>query len=94
VCKDHNPKHDYHWSESEATIEFANPKTGTSAIARPKCLWIDKADKQGAKAADYQGFQVHIIDFKLDNSTWAAWRKIRPTCATRSLDSEATKLST
>jgi hypothetical protein len=75
VCKDHNPKYDFHWSESEATIQFADPKTGTSAIARPKCLWIDKADKQGAKATKYQGFQVHLIDFKLDNSTWAAWEK-------------------
>jgi hypothetical protein len=74
VCNNHNPKYDYHWSESEATIQFSNPKTSTSAVARPKCLWIDKPDRNGAKATHYQGFQVHLIDFKLDNSTWSAWQ--------------------
>lgn len=74
ICKDHDPKkYDYHWSESEATVQFSNPKTQTSVVARPKCMWLDKPDRQGAKATHYQGFQVHLIDFKLDNSTWAAW---------------------
>ncbi|KAH7079653.1 hypothetical protein FB567DRAFT_533065 [Paraphoma chrysanthemicola] len=73
VCKEHNPKQDWSWSESAATIQFKNPKTGTTADARPKCLWIDKPKKDGHKMTHYQGFQVHLTDFKYDNSTFKAW---------------------
>lgn len=34
VCKDHNSAYDWHYSHSEATIQFKNPSTGTTAVSR------------------------------------------------------------
>ncbi|CAN9087721.1 unnamed protein product [Alternaria alternata] len=42
----------------------------------PTDVWADyfKKDDDGEKATHYEGFQVHLPDFKLDNSTFKGWQ--------------------
>ncbi|KAH7397368.1 hypothetical protein BKA66DRAFT_566479 [Pyrenochaeta sp. MPI-SDFR-AT-0127] len=75
ICRNHNEKLEYYWSESETSVQFRNPDTGTTQMARPKCLWIDRPDNKGVRATRYQGFQVHLPDFKRDNSTFSLWQQ-------------------
>lgn len=75
ICRDYSDRHEYHWSESATVIQFRNPDTGSTNDARPKCLWIDKPDNDGVRATRYQGFQVHLPDFKRDNSTYKLWQE-------------------
>ncbi|KAF2274415.1 uncharacterized protein EI97DRAFT_444160 [Westerdykella ornata] len=76
VCREYDPvKHDYQYSDSEATVQFKDPNSQKTQIGRPRCLWIDKSDKDGLSATKWQGFQVHLPDFKLDNSTFKGWEE-------------------
>lgn len=73
VCNNHKPEYNYYWSESATSVQFRS-ESGTTKDARPKCLWIDKPD-DGEKATHCEGFQVHLPDFKLDNSTFKGWQE-------------------
>jgi hypothetical protein len=73
VCNNYKSEFDYYWSESETTVQFRS-ESGKTQDGRPKCMWIDQADSDGNKATHYEGFQVHLPDFKLDNSTFKTWQ--------------------
>jgi hypothetical protein len=73
VCNEYKPDFNYYWSESETTVQFRS-ESGKTQDGRPKCLWIDQADSHGNKASHYEGFQIHLPDFKLDNSTFKMWQ--------------------
>jgi hypothetical protein len=73
VCNTHNPDYKYSWSPSASSIQFKS-QSGQTQDGRPKCLWIDKPDDDGDSTTHYQGFQVHLPDFKLDNSTFKTWQ--------------------
>jgi hypothetical protein len=62
----------YPWGYSAASVQFKGPE-GNTAMARPKCLWIDSPDESKQVATPWKGFQVHLPDFKLDNSTFKKW---------------------
>ncbi|KAI4945665.1 hypothetical protein J4E91_008008 [Alternaria rosae] len=73
ICNTHNPDYKYSWSPSATSIQFKS-ESGQTQDGRPKCLWIDKPDEDGESATHYEGFQVHLPDFKLDNSTFHGWQ--------------------
>ncbi|KAF2675824.1 hypothetical protein K458DRAFT_397586 [Lentithecium fluviatile CBS 122367] len=63
----------FRWSYSSATVQFKGPD-GKTQDARPRCLWIDKNERDGnLMATDFEGFQVHLPDFKIDNSKFRKW---------------------
>jgi hypothetical protein len=73
VCGDLDPtNNDYAWSNSGAVVQFRGPE-GNNQEARPKCMWIDTPDSDHAAATPWKGFQVHLPDFKMDNSKFKAW---------------------
>jgi hypothetical protein len=72
VCSDWDPAADYSWSNSGAVVQFKGPE-GNTAEARPKCMWIDSPDKDKKSATSWKGFQVHLPDFKMDNSKFKSW---------------------
>jgi hypothetical protein len=72
VCGDWDPDNDYAWSNSGAVVQFKGPE-GNTAEARPKCMWIDSADNKNVAATSWKGFQVHLPDFKMDNSKFKTW---------------------
>jgi hypothetical protein len=73
VCNNYKSEFDYYWSESETTVQFRS-ESGKTHDGRPKCMWIDQADSDGNKVTHYEGFQVNLPDFKLDNSTFKTWQ--------------------
>lgn len=73
VCSDWDNNQDYAWSNSEVAIQFKG-KDGTTAAERPKCMWIDSPDGNRDAATPWKGFQVHLHDFKMDNSRFKAWQ--------------------
>jgi hypothetical protein len=72
VCSDWDPAADYSWSNSGAVVQFRGPE-GNTAEARPKCMWIDSPDKDKKSTTSWKGFQVHLPDFKMDNSKFKSW---------------------
>ncbi|KAI4627654.1 uncharacterized protein J4E87_004218 [Alternaria ethzedia] len=74
ICNTHNPDYKYSWSPSATQIQFKS-ESGQTQDGRPKCLWIDKPDDDGDSATHYEGFQVHLPDFKLDNTTFHGWQE-------------------
>jgi hypothetical protein len=72
TCGDWDPDNDYSWSNSAAVVQFKGPD-GSTAEARPKCMWLDSPDSNKAVATQWKGFQVHLPDFKMDNSKFKAW---------------------
>jgi hypothetical protein len=73
VCNNYKSEFDYYWSESETTVQFRS-ESGKTHDGRPKCMWIDQADSDGNKVTHYEGFQVNLPDFKLDNSIFKTWQ--------------------
>jgi hypothetical protein len=74
VCTDWAPDAPYPWSYSAASVQFKDP-AGKTGMARPKCLWIDSPDEDNEVSTPWKGFQVHLPDFKLDNSTFKKWEE-------------------
>lgn len=74
VCQQHDPEKNYYTSQSSTSIQFKGPD-GNVKEARPRCMWIDKPDNKGRSATHFQGFQVHLPDFKLDNTTFKSWEQ-------------------
>lgn len=73
VCGDWNQEmFNISWSNSGQTVQFKSPD-GKMEAARPKCLWIDSPDSGMTSATGIKGFQVHLPDFKLDNSRFKEW---------------------
>lgn len=73
VCGDRDSKQfPITWSNSGTSIQFKGPD-GRTVSERPKCLWIDSPDSKLQTSTPTKGFQVHLPDFKLDNSRWKEW---------------------
>jgi hypothetical protein len=63
---------DISWSNSGAPVQFKSPD-GKVVADRPKCPWIDSPDSSLTSSTATKGFQVHLPDFKLDNSRFKEW---------------------
>jgi hypothetical protein len=66
------------WGYSDASVQITSSDGKTKEDVRPKCLWIDKTGKRDGTLQEnnigYEGFMVHLPDFKLDNSKWKEWQ--------------------
>ena len=66
------------WFYSDASVQIQSSDGKTKEDVRPRCLWIDRSgDYDGTyqeASVPFEGFQVHLPDFKLDNSKWKEWQ--------------------
>lgn len=66
------------WYYSAGSVQITSQDGKTKEDVRPRCLWIDKSgDYDGTyqeSSVGFEGFQVHLPDFKLDNSKWKEWQ--------------------
>jgi hypothetical protein len=67
----------WQWAYSDASVQIASSDGKSKEDVRPKCLWIDRTATNGPRtdpnSVGAEGFQIHLPDFKLDNSKWKEW---------------------
>jgi hypothetical protein len=65
------------WAYSDTSVQITRSDGKSKIDVRPKCLWIDRTGNRGGTVQENnvgsEGFQVHLPDFKLDNSKWKEW---------------------
>lgn len=75
ACSEWDTTMDYPYESCTVPIQYQ--KDGQTQDGRPKCMWIDGAEGPGktGDATPWQGFQVHLPDFKPDGSRFKSWEK-------------------